>query len=258
MRSATAEGRIDGGTHALGRWRLVLQNQNEIHEIPHAAVWRLAWTRVRVKLLRPVLLDRERRHHDGRNTGETEPVFALDALKRLKDFVSHAEVDMKLHERSTIETGIDGKSRAAFGSLIQFGHRLAHDEREEVGQFNRCGKLKPFSQRVRISCASSGTPDGQVEIFRRPCHVESHLERIAALQDPAIVSWLRGVEHAGKQPIERHLPAQTMQINSVTTRPFVESRLECVSERAGACVLTLSCHQVPASEFCRSVVVPEC
>jgi hypothetical protein len=30
---------------------------------------------------------------------------------------------MKLHERSTIETCIDRKARAAFRSLIQFRHR---------------------------------------------------------------------------------------------------------------------------------------
>jgi hypothetical protein len=72
------------------------------------------------------------------------------------------------------------------------------------------------------------------------------------------VSRLGLVEHATKQPIERHLPAQTMQINSITTCAFVEPRLECGSKRAGAGVLSLSCHQVPASEFCRFVVVPEC
>jgi hypothetical protein len=48
------------------------------------------------------------------------------------------------------------------------------------------------------------------------------------------------------------------EINSITTRPFVEPRLECGSKRAGGRVLALSCHQVPASEFCRSVVVHEC
>jgi hypothetical protein len=37
---------------------------------------------------------------------------------------------MKPHERPTVETGIDREARAAFGSLIQFGHRLAHDEYE--------------------------------------------------------------------------------------------------------------------------------
>lgn len=49
-----------------------------------------------------------------------------------------------------------------------------------------------------------------------------------------------------------------MPINSITTRPFVEPRLECGSKRAGGRVLALSCQQVPASEFCRSVVVHEC
>lgn len=133
MRSTSAKRCVDCRTHADCVERLVLQNQNEIHEISHATVRRLAWTCVRVKLLRPMLLDRKRRHDNGRNAGECEPVFALDGLERLKDFVSDSEVDVKLHERSTVETAIDRKPRAALGSLIQFGHRLAHDEREEVG-----------------------------------------------------------------------------------------------------------------------------
>jgi hypothetical protein len=153
-------------------------------------------------------------------------------------------------------TCIDWKARAAFRSLIQFAHRLAHNEREEVGQLNGCRELKPFSQRGRVSALS--TPEGQIEILRRPRHVESHLERIAAFENPAIANWLGRVEHACKESIEGNLPAQTMQINSVTTRPFVEPRLECGSKRAGGRVLALSCHQVPASEFCRFVVVPEC
>lgn len=42
---------------------------------------------------------------------------------------------MKLHKGSTVETNIDRKTRAAFRSLIQFGHRLAYGECEEGGQF---------------------------------------------------------------------------------------------------------------------------
>ena len=137
-------------------------------------------------------------------------------------------------------------------------HRLTDDEGEEVGQLDGRRELKPFSQRDRVSGASFSTPDGQVEVLRRPCHVKSHLEGIAALENPTITYRLGRIEHACKEPIERHLPPQTMQINSVTTRPFVEPRLECGSKRAGGRVLALSCHQVPASEFCRFVLVPEC
>jgi hypothetical protein len=258
MRSASAERCIDCCTHALGCRRLVLKNQNEIHQIPHAAVWRLTRSRVSVKLLRSVLLDGECRYHNRRNAGETEPVFALDALERLEDFVSDAEVDVELHERSTIETGIHWKTRSAFWSLIQFGHRLAHDECEEVGQVDRHRELEPFSERDRVSHASLNAPDRQVEVLCRPRHVESHLERIAALEDPTVANGLGRVEHACEEPIERDLPAQPMQINSITACAFVEPRLECGSKRPGACVLALSCHRVPASEFCRSVVVPGC
>lgn len=111
MRPSSAERSVDCCTHALGRWRLVLEDQNQIHEIPHAAVRRLAWTRVRVKLLGPMLLDRERRHDNGWNAGECEPVFTFDGRDWLQDFVSDAEVDVKLHERPTVETGIDRKAR---------------------------------------------------------------------------------------------------------------------------------------------------
>ncbi len=258
MRSATPECRLDGGLHALRRRRLVFQYQNEIHQIPHAAVRRLAWTRVSVKLLGPMLFDGERRHHNGRNAGETEPVFALDAFERLEDFVSDAEVNVEPDERSTVEMGVNGKSRAALGSLIQFGHRLAHDERKEVGQRDGRCELKPLSQRRLVLDVSASTPDGQVEILRRPRHVESHLERVTAFEDPAVANGLGRVEHACEEPIERDLPAETMQINSIATRPFIEPRLECGSKRAGGGVLALSCHQVPASGFCRFVVVPEC
>ena len=119
MCSTSPERCIDCHSHALRCGRLVFENQDEIHQVPYAAVRRLAWTGVRVKLFRPMLIDGERRHHNGRNAGEAEPIFALDTLKRLQDFVSDAEVDVKLHERSTIETGIDWKPRAAFWSLIQ-------------------------------------------------------------------------------------------------------------------------------------------
>src|SRR5688572_2018074 len=84
------------------------------------------------------------------------------------------------------------------------------------------------------------------------------LKRLTAFEDPTVANRLGRVEHACEEPIERDLPAQPMQINSITTRPFVEPRLECGSKRAGGGVLALSCHQVPASEFYRSVVVPEC
>jgi hypothetical protein len=145
MCSASLERCIHSGTHALGGWHLVLEDQNEIHEIPHATVRRLAWARVRVKLFRPVLFDGERRDHNRRYPGEPEPVFALDAFERLEDFVSDTEVDVKLDERSTIETGIDWKPRAPFGRLIQFGHRLAHGEHEEVGQLDGRRDLKRLS-----------------------------------------------------------------------------------------------------------------
>jgi hypothetical protein len=70
--------------------------------------------------------------------------------------------------------------------------------------------------------------------------VESHLECIAAFENPTVACRLGRIEHACKEPIEAHLPTQTMQINSITTRPFVEPRLECGSKCAGAGVLALS------------------
>ena len=80
--------------------------------------------------------------------------------------------------------------------------------------------------------------------------MEPHLEGVTAFEDPTVANGLGPVEHACEEPIERDLPTQPMQINSITTRPFREPRLERGSKRAGGCVLALSCHQVPASESC--------
>jgi len=79
--------------------------------------------------------------------------------------------------------------------------------------------------------------------------MESHLEGISAFENPAIASALGRVEHACKESIEGHLPAQSMQINAITARSFIEPGLERGSKRAGGCVLALSGHQVPASGF---------
>jgi hypothetical protein len=51
--------------------------------------------------------------------------------------------------------------------------------------------------------------------------VEAHFESVAAFQNPTLATWLRRVEHASEQPIEGHLPPQTLEINAVTTRLFV-------------------------------------
>jgi hypothetical protein len=101
-----------------------------------------------------MLLDGERRHQNRRDAGETEPLFALDALERLQDFISNAEIDVKLHVRPAVDTSIDRKARATFRSLIQFGHRLADGEREEVGQIDRRCELK----RSRSDVASPSRP----------------------------------------------------------------------------------------------------
>jgi hypothetical protein len=60
------------------------------------------------------------------------------------------------------------------------------------------------------------------------------------------------------RPIKVHLPTKTMRINPITTHLFVEPRLKGGSKRAGGGVLAMGCHQVPASEFGRSVDVPKC
>ena len=90
------------------------------------------------------------------------------------------------------------------------------------------------------------------------CRFGSPKARLATLENPTVGYRLGRIEHSGKAPNECHLAAQTMQIDPITTRPFVEPRLEGGSKRAGGGVLALSSHPVPASEFCRSVVVLEC
>lgn len=51
--------------------------------------------------------------------------------------------------------------------------------------------------------------------------MEPQLKGVAALQYPAVAAWLRRIEHSGEQPVEGNLPAQTLEINVVTTRLFV-------------------------------------
>jgi hypothetical protein len=132
MRTTPAERRIDRRTQTPGREGLVLKNQDEIHEVPYAAVRDFSRTRVRVKLLCPVLLGRERRNDHCWNACESQPVFSLDIFERLEDFVTHAEVNMEPDECPIVEARIKWKPRAAFRSLIEFGHRFADDKREEI------------------------------------------------------------------------------------------------------------------------------
>jgi len=89
-------------------------------------------TGVRVKLLCPVLFHGQSRDDNSGNAGETEPVFALDVLKKFEHVVSDAKVDVELDERSTVEARVNRESRAFLWRLIEFGHRLADLKREEV------------------------------------------------------------------------------------------------------------------------------
>lgn len=94
-----------------------------------------------------MLLGRERRDRDRGNARKAEPVFTCDFLERLEDFVADTEVDVEFHECPTIETGVNREPSAALWRLIEFGHRLTDNEREEVWQPHSGCELKALPQR---------------------------------------------------------------------------------------------------------------
>jgi hypothetical protein len=225
----------------------MLDDQNEINKIPDPSIGPDARARVRVKLLRPVLLGRQSRNGDGGNAGKSEPVFPGDLVERFHYVVADPEIDVKPHERATVEACIDREACAAVGRLIQFGHRVTDGEGEEVCERHRGRQAKPFTQGLRpVLSQRSAALDRQVQILRRSRSMESQLERIATLQDPPVANPLRGIEQAGQQPIESDLTSQTLKINPLAIRLVEKSRFERRAEGARVGVLALSGHQVPA------------
>lgn len=191
MRTTPAERSIDRRAKSVGCEGLVLKNEDEIDEVPYGAVRSFTRTRVRVKLLCPVLLGRERRNDHCRNARESQPIFSFDVFEWLEDFVAYAEVNVEPHERTTVEACINWKPRASFRSLIEFGHRFADDEREEVRQLHRRRQLQPFSEILGgFAFAFSPASNGQIEILRGTRLVETHLEGVAAFQYPTIANRL--------------------------------------------------------------------
>ena len=190
MRMSTRECHGDGLSNSFDGRLLFLENQHEVNEIPHTAVRRLARTGVRVKLLCPVLLDGQRRHDNRRDAGETEPVLTLNTLERLQHVIADAEINVEPDERSTVEAGVNGESRAALWSLIEVGHHFADLEHEEVRQLHRRGDQKSLPQRRRGFNGALTSSNSQVEVLRRTRPQESHFERVAAFQDPTIANGL--------------------------------------------------------------------
>lgn len=86
----------------------------------------------------------------------------------------------------------------------------------------------------------------EVEVFRRSGAVEAHLQGIAALEDPDIVVVARRIKQAREQTIERHLPAQPMQVNRVPARPVGKPRLTRGSKGQGRGVPPWSGRREPA------------
>ena len=129
---SAAECHGDSLSNSFDGRSLFLENQHEVNEIPHTTVRRLTRPGVRVKLLRPVLLDGQCRRDNTRDVGETEPVLTLNTLKRLQHVIADAEVNVKPDECSTVEAGVNRESRAAFWSLIEVGHHFADLESKEI------------------------------------------------------------------------------------------------------------------------------
>lgn len=93
-----------------------------------------------------MLLERQRRYDARRDTGEAEPVLASDLIDRFEHGVTNPEVDVELHEASTIEPGIDGKSRSTLGCLVKFQRCVADLEDEQVRQANQRGSHEVAAQ----------------------------------------------------------------------------------------------------------------
>ena len=111
---------------------MTLDQQQQINEIPHAAVCGFAGPGVRVELFRPMLFDRQRWHGHRRYTGEAEPVFSRDLLQWLEDFVANTKVNVEPGKGSTIEPRIHWKASPTLRRLIQLGHRLSDYEGKEI------------------------------------------------------------------------------------------------------------------------------
>ena len=147
MRASSGERGGHGYVNSRGGHRLELDEQHQIDQVLHAAVRRtIARQCVRVELFGPMLFGRERRHRDGRNAGEREPVVADDAIHGLDHFVADAEIDMELYEAATVEAGVDRESRAALRCLIEFEPGFAHVEDEEVSEFHGSRNLEAFTK----------------------------------------------------------------------------------------------------------------
>ena len=58
---------------------------------------------------------------------------------------------------------------------------------------------------------NAGT-DAEVEVARRSRLVKPHLQRIAALEYPALTGRQRGIEHPREESVKCHLPAQPLQV----------------------------------------------
>jgi len=90
--------------------------------------------------------------------------------------------------------------------------------------------------------------DAEVEVARRSRLVEPHLQRIAALEHPALTDRQRGIEHPRKESVKcHHLPAQPLQVTGLALGALDQTGFESGSECTGRRVLTGSDHQAPAS-----------
>lgn len=117
MCAATRKRGIDCGQETTWCQGLMLDDEDEVDQIPDPSIGTDAKAGVRVKLLSPVLFGRKRRDGDRGNTSESEPIFTGDFVQRFQDLVTDAEIDMESNEGATVETHINRKPCAALRRL---------------------------------------------------------------------------------------------------------------------------------------------
>jgi hypothetical protein len=80
------------GNLGLGQ-RSRLNQQNHVHQIPHAAVRRtLSWQGVGVKFFRKLLLAGDHVHRRARHTGKPQPITPFDHFERLPHNIAYPYV----------------------------------------------------------------------------------------------------------------------------------------------------------------------
>jgi hypothetical protein len=124
-----------------------MDQKDHIDKISHPAVGgRSPGQSIGVKLLRELLFALDHGNVWRRNTSQAKPVTHSGLLRRVKNDVTSADIEMKLHESTSAHHGINRISRSTIRSSVQVHHRFTNSVMEVIA--NICGPrvLKLFEQ----------------------------------------------------------------------------------------------------------------